>query len=288
MSELTDEEQKFFETGGEAEITPEVKDESTTEVEAEAEATETKEEEQKEEKREKTVPYGALHEERQLRKQAQEQLREAQDQNKKFLSLQEELKAFREAQRQQQEQAQAEEDPIAYTAKQVAELRQRQEEFERQQQQTSQQSAEEQQFLQTVHTHVMDFVQHEPAYPQALQYFVEQRNKEYEVLGYTDPVQRRQLVDEEAKNIARHALQMGKNPAQAVWDMATMRGFHVEQKQEKSATDTKIEKIAKGQKAAKSVSTAGTAPDGELSLTDIETMSDDEFDSLWAEMEKQG
>ena len=287
MSDLTDEEQKFFDTGGEAEITPEteVQDEQQTKVKADAE---TKDEEQKEEKREKTVPYGALHEERQLRKQAQEQLRDYGEKLKTFESLQEELKAFREAQRQQQEQTEAEEDPLAYTAKQVAELRARQQQFEQNIQQTSQQTAEEQKFVQTVHTHVMDFMNHEPAYPQALEFFIDQRNQEYEVLGYTDPIQRRQLVDEEAKNIARHALQMGKNPAQVVWEMASKRGFHVEQKQDKSSTDTKIEKIAKGQKASKSVGNSGTAPEGDLSLTDIETMSDEEFDNLWTEMEKQG
>ena len=282
---MTDEEQKFFDTGGEAETTPEVKDESTTEVKADAETTEEKEEQQ-EEKREKTVPYGALHEERMLRKQAQEQLREYGDKLKTFETLQEELTAFREAQRRQQEQTEAEEDPLAYTAKQIAELRERQQQFQQNLEQTSQQTAEEQKFVQTVHTHVMDFMKHEPAYPQALEYFIDQRNREYEVLGYTDPIQRRQLVDEEAKNIARHSLQMGKNPAQAVWEMATMRGFHVEQKQ--TDTDKKMETITKGQKAAKSISNAGTAPEGELSLTDIETMSDEEFDNLWSEMEKQG
>lgn len=284
MNELTDEEQKFFETGGEAEITPEVKDESTTEVKADAETTETKEEEKKPEK---TVPYGALHEERMLRKQAQEQAKELAEQVKKFAPLADQLKEWREAQRKQQEQAEQEEDPLAFTAKQVGEVRQRLDQFEQNQQHMTQQQRDEQQFLTTVHSQVTEFVEQQPDYPQALQYFVNQRNKEYELLGYTDPTQRRQLVDEEAMNIAKHALTLGKNPAQAVWDMATARGFSPV-KPESKETETKLEKIAKGQQAAKTVSSSGTAPDAELSLTDIERMDDDEFDKLWAEMEKQG
>lgn len=282
MSDLTDEEQKFFDTGGEAEITPEVKSTVEEEVNATEEKSETKD---TQEKQEKTVPYGALHEERQLRKQAQEQARKLSEQIDKFTPLQEELKAWREAQRQQKDEADAEQDPLNFVAKKLDETTNRLNQFEQHQQTTTQQQNEQNQFINAVHSQITEFMETQPEYPQALQYFINQRNREYEMLGYSDPMQRRQLVDEEAMNIARHALNLGRNPAQAVWDMATARGFNI---QKDNKTDTKLETIAKGQKTAKTVSSSGSSPEAELSLTDIERMDDEEFDKLWAEMAKQG
>jgi len=288
MSELTPEEQKFFETGGNIPET-EVKNDETSAVHTPAPAEEPKHE-QAQDKPEKTVPYGALHEERQLRKQAQEQLRQYDEKIKSFETLQNELKDWRQQQQKQKELEAAQQDPLTYTAKKADEAIQRVNQFEQQQKQSIDQQNQQTEFLRTVNAQVMAYTKEQPSYPQALQYLVEHRMREYEALGINDPAERQALFDNEAINIAQHAMARGINPAQAVWNMAQVRGFNMAPaatpETKVSAADAKLATIAKGQQTAKTVGAGGATPEAGLSLTDIEKMSDKEFDQLWSDMAK--
>jgi hypothetical protein len=84
-------------------------------------------------------------------------------------------------------------------------------------------------------------------------------------------------VGVEAQELATNALRAGQNPGQIVYNLAKLRGYAAKQ------AAAKLETVAKGQNASQSLSGAsGGAEKVDLSMREIDSMSDKEFDAWWA------
>jgi len=282
----TPEEQAFFESGGEAES-----EQAAPEEKAEEKAPEEKPESAPEEKQ---VNLGALHEERTLRRETQEELKQVREQVEGLQSLREELTAFRNEKKVETDQASYDDDPIGHLREQQEQMQTQMTERDEQSQQQQAQLQEVQQLQNTINVQVNEFVKDNPDYEHALNYVSQRRAQDLSALGITDPVQQQQIINTEAWNIAQTALQNNKNPAEVVYTMANSWGYkaagQAENKTaagaEKTELQKQVETIQKGQAESQTLSDAGGTPDSaELSLADIETMSDVDFDKLWDKME---
>lgn len=276
----------------EPEVTTQVTPEVTTEVAPAPEATP-----EKEIPPEKFVPYGALHEERMKRKELAMELKETQASVKQFESLREELMEIRRA-KQAETQAQMkqkfDEDPVSALKEQqeqiageVTKLRSEQEQGrERLQQQTAQQQ-HIQELYRTTQTMAAEYAKANPDYQQSLDFVMAQWSKQAAVLGYTNPQEIENALTGQALALSKHAIDRGQNPAQVVHELARAWGFSPKAEKTKETVDDTMARLEKGQQAAKSLaSSPGQAADSGLSLKDIENMSDDAFDKMWSDMEK--
>lgn len=290
----TAEEKAFFESGGEAAPEPEKPEQEQAAAEPEkAEepaAPEPEKQEAAPEAEKGQVPYSALHEERMLRKEANEKLTEVQDQVSQLQGLREELTAFRDEKKAEQDQTSYDDDPIGHLREQQeqmqSDLRERDQQTETQQAQIQ----EVQQLQNTINAQVNEFVKDNADYQDALTYVTERRTNDLLALGIIDPVQQQQILNTEAWNIAQTALQNNKNPADVVYTMAKSWGYKQAAGQaEKTDLDKQVETIQKGQQESQTLSDAGGTPDSaDISLSDIESMSDNDFDKLWDKMENGG
>lgn len=290
----TPEEQAFFESGGEAAPEPETPEvnEATPEVEktdATSEVEKTEVAEDKKEDDETKVPYNALHEERMLRKEATNELKQVKTQVDQLLSLKDELQAFRQEKKVETDNESYEDDPIGHLRKQQEQMQTQITERDEQSQTQQAQLQEVQKLQSTINTQVNEFIKVQPDYDQALTFMSERRMNDLAALGITDPVQQQQIINTEAWNIAQTALANNKNPAEVVYTMANSWGYKAAGQAEKTELDKKVEAIEKGQAESQTLSDAGGTPDStDLSLTDIESMSDDDFDKLWDKLENGG
>ena len=83
-----------------------------------------------------------------------------------------------------------------------------------------------------------------------------------------------QTMLNEEYQLAYEAMQRGKSPAQAAYDIAKAYGW--QKKVEKPPQQEKIETLQKGVKAASSLGSGGT-PTGKVTVDAVASMSDDEF-----------
>lgn len=289
------EEKAFFESGGEAAPEPEQLEIETPETPAapepekqEAAPEADKPEEQKAEEETK-VPYSALHEERMLRKEANEELKQVREQIESLQSLREELTEFRNAKKTEEDKVSYEEDPIGHLREQQEKLQAQMEKQTTETQEKNAQLQEVQELQNTINAQVNEFVKTQPDYQDALNFVSERRMQDLAALGITDPVQQQQIINTEAWNIAQTALNNNKNPAEVVYTMANSWGYKATGTVEKTELEEKVETIEKGQQMSQTLSDAGGAPDSTgISLADIESMSDDDFDKLWDKLESGG
>lgn len=127
----------------------------------------------------------------------------------------------------------------------------------------------------------------QPEFAQAYEHLFSGRIAELQLLGVpeADAVQ---AVREEEFGIAQAAIQAGQSPAARLMQLAKLRGFApkaAEPAAPAAPAETAAEKsarIAKGQAASLSLSSAGGAPAGELTLEMLASMSEADF----AKMEK--
>ena len=208
------------------------------------------------------------------------------------------VKAFAEAARKAQE-AEFEEDPISALRKNQEQLQARidAQNTEKSEEEKAAEAAEAQQtefqnMLRTVSAQVAEFEAENPDYPQAFQFMMDKRIEEYKALGITDPVEIRQEFDREAIALSANALQRSVNPGEAVYKLAVGRGYvktealaEVEDADAKNTLEESMDRLEKGSKASSSLTGgSGGKSEGGLSLSDIDKMSDKEFDDLWDKM----
>lgn len=126
-----------------------------------------------------------------------------------------------------------------------------------------------------------------PEFAPAYDYLFSGRIAELTFLGVPE-AEAVQAVREEEFNIAQDAIRAGQSPAERLMKLATLRGFApkpAEPAAPAAAAETPSEKsarIAKGQAASLSLSSAGGAPAGEITLEMLASMSEADF----ANMEK--
>jgi len=254
------------------------------EVVAEAEVTEDVEEaavvaQVKEERPSETVPLATMLEERTARKGLQNEVGELKQKINTLSSLKDELDAMRNKDTQEQESQAFEEDPIAALKSQNEKTQQELNDYKDGNKATADQNEAVNQFQSAVMTQVEQFKAETPDYLDALSFVSEKVTGVYGTMGISDS-DKSQAFDNWATDVAATALQNGINPGQAVYDIAKQFGYTIPK-----APEDKITNIDKGQQASQSLSDTGGQGDS-TTLSDIESMSDDEFDALWNDMER--
>lgn len=118
-----------------------------------------------------------------------------------------------------------------------------------------------------------------PDYDDAVAYLLASQDRELRIAGFTDPAQRQKVLGEQALGTVARALQRGENPAKMVHELAKARGYTA--KPPPAATDIapagKISQIAAGQQQARSVGAARGSGGGALTAQRLVEMSDAEF-----------
>lgn len=284
--ELTPQEQQFFATGGEqapeapaAETPAEPEPELVLEAEPEAPAAPAAEPAKPAEEKHQTVPLAVLMEERAKAKEwraqlEQERVQRAAEQAK----LQERLDILARAYQPKEEQPPAfEDDPVAATryglqktgeslqevAKQVAEVRQRQEAEEFERRITAAAVSAEQQFKAQA-----------PDYDAAIEHLVRQRAGELSALGYQGP-QILQVMQNERAALLQQTLANGRNPAQTLYELAKVRGYAP--KPVAPAPEAKLETLQAGAKAAAGIDNVAGRQQKSISVQSLIEMDDDQF-----------
>ncbi len=118
---------------------------------------------------------------------------------------------------------------------------------------------------------------------------------EYDVMGFGDPQEKARNFYQEVLGLSTKAVHEGRNPAEVLYNLAKTWGYRnnassaTRELSSASNEDAakRIETVRKGQKVSTSLSDSAGTPEA-LNLTDIERMSDDEFDKLWKKLETSG
>jgi hypothetical protein len=199
-------------------------------------------------KKDSVVPYGALHEERQRRKQWEADAKQKDQQLAQFMAVQAQRdQEWQIAQQRMQQVLQAqhqqpvpdrEADPLGYMAHQaertqaeVQALRQQQYQRDMAQWEANQQQVHNQrqqqavsQFVNRVTTSEAQFKEQHPDYQEALSYAINRRTKELTAAGWTED-DARGIAGNDARNLALQWVQRGQNPAQMAYAMSQAMGY---------------------------------------------------------------
>lgn len=199
-------------------------------------------------KKDSVVPYGALHEERQRRKQWEadakakdaqlQQFLQAQAQRDQEYTIAQQRLAQMLAAQTQPPPPDKQADPLAYmvhqteqTAAQLQALQQQtvqrqQQEWQTQQQMARQQAAEQQQrqLVQLTVSSEQQFRAQKADYDEAVKFAKTQRTKELIAVGY-DETQAQQMAQHEGWQLAHQWLSQGMNPAERAYALAQSMGY---------------------------------------------------------------
>jgi hypothetical protein len=268
LTELTADENKFFESGGQAmpetpaEVTPPpvvTNDPPPAPVE------------------DKQVPLAALHEARQIQKELREQAKKAQDEarlaREKAEKMEQTFQSFL-SERTKEAAPKYEEDPLGALKYENDQLKKKYEEVEtgiKQTQDDWQRSQQYQHFTQQVVSQEAAYKQNVADYDQAVAYLKKVRLDDYADLGY-EPAAAHEALQNEIFGLAQAAMSKGKNAADVAYKMAQRYGYKVQQ------VADKLDTLAKGQEASKSL--AGGKAEVPLTLNAISQLTEDQQDEI--------
>lgn len=248
------------------------------------------------------VPYGALKEEREARKRADQQVRELND---KFALANERMAMIMQAKEAQALQAAKpaveeqkipnfDEDPIAagkwMQEKILADEQTRQRQQQEYQQRTQQQTQQAQYQNNVIGAYVQSANEArtaEPKFDEAHGWLMQNRYDELVAGGMNDQTARQQVIADEFA-LAAGALEARQSPAQRLLAVAKARGWKPTGQaanQESSAAAQQLETVARGQAANGSLGSAGTAGNarpGKVDAKALSEMSDKEWKAWYA------
>ena len=128
------------------------------------------------------------------------------------------------------------------------------------------------------------FSESNPDFGAAYKHLAEQRTAIYKASGL-DPKQIESSIQRDEIEVVQNAMQTGRDPAEAIYEVAKAHGYTNEPKPEKTEGEERIETIAEGQKASTTLAGTGktTAP---ISLEQLADMDSDspEFSKAWNEV----
>lgn len=241
---------------------------------------------------ERTVEHGALHSERERRKSAEAQLKEAQDTLKRLAELR--AKIGQGQDQGQQPPAPVGQQPQEETVEQLRARLGRLEQVETRRAQATDHARidnyEQQQLARTLVTSEAEFAAHTPDYQEATAHLATSRARELQLYGM-DPMSIQQTLAEEALEITRTAVQQGRSPAELAYEIAKMRGYQPKPGQQggngngagNGSAVAMIQAIRKGQETSKSLGSGGSAGGaGDINAQALASMSEDEFDQLYS------
>ena len=270
MSELTQQEQAFFETQGET--APETPEAETPVIEA-TEAAETQPEatEAAEPVKPKLVPLEALHEARAQAKELKSQLARLNQERQEFAQWRAQIESRLNPQQQAQVPA-FEENPAENLRHEVTTAKEELAAIKRQ----SEDSARQAQFANWYQTQAAAFSQSQPDFMETYSAFIEARQTELADAGMT-PQQIVAKVQQEEQLLALTAAQMGVNPAQMVYQTAIAKGIKPKAKPSAENATQKLQNVADGIKSSKSLSQVPGRPVPAMTAEYVANMSDADF-----------
>ena len=275
MEELTPEEQAFLDKD---KASSDVEDEQEIEAGEPEEAVEPEpdtpdEPEPKPEKPpEGYVPQGALHAERQKRKEEQAARKALEDRLAKLEA--------RLAEPKEQPVEEDVPDPVMDPAgfREFYKRERAREREEREQQEQARQAQDRQQQMAAyVQRAEQAFVAQTPDYQAAIQHLGQSRRQELTMQGYS-PEQVQQIIAQDIGAIAQNALRSGKNPAEIAYELAKHRGYRPAQTGDEDAR--RIAALATAQRQAGAVSGGGSPANGKLTVKQLADMSPEDMAKL--------
>lgn len=235
----------------------------------------------------KHVPLAALHEERTRRKEIDKQLREAQQQIAEFRGKFSVIEKLNGGQQQQTEQPPAiptVEDDIFGNVKHVGEtveqLKKRLDDADA----ASKAQTEHTTFVNSYKADAQKFTETNPDYMEAYNHLLGSRAAELQAIGYEGEELGKALQADEIA-IAQMATSKGKSPAEMLYNLAKLRGYTKKEAAAAAAAAPpagieKLETIERGQAANKSLSnTGGNAGDQDMTAERLMSMPMDEFEA---------
>jgi hypothetical protein len=150
--------------------------------------------------------------------------------------------------------------------------------FKTQQEQQAQTTQAQQQFYGDFTKVEQEFSGKNPDYFDAVKHLYESRMSEFKTMGY-DNDQSYQLAQRDAWDIVQDANSRGKNGAELIYNLAKTRGY---EKGKQTTEKSEIETLKEVKEVAKNtgLGASGDTPKGQVSLSDLASMNDDEFDKL--------
>ena len=268
---LTPEEEQYFESRGATEMP----------VEEKIDAEEAKPVEPVAEKPPSLVPLATYLEERKERQALAQQVAERE---KSLATLESRLNTLQEVWQPKTPVPNYDEDPIGAINYKLEETSKKYEDLQRAEQTRVQAEAARQQAeqLRTYGKAQADeFKTKQPDFYDAYNTIWAKKDAELQALGYSDPRQRNQFIAEYEVSIIQKAASEGANIAERLYELAKSIGYTPKQaEQAEGDGEKKLQTIAAGQAASKSIGAAGgTAPPAKMTLAWLANLSDDEFEA---------
>lgn len=229
------------------------------------------------------VEHGALHEERERRKELQKAVDTERERNTR---LEERTNKLFELMAQREQPKEEFTDPLKTVETKLNEVistvNKTQSQIDAERKAYNEEQGLVQKYLGSINAYTKD----KPDISEARDFLLNSRGSELRAMGYNDNEVAIQIRNEE-KMIVEKAYSDGTNPAERIYNISTMRGYKGKVEPQK----TSIEDLDKGLKAAKSLGsggkTDGNTPWDGLSADDLADMTKEEFDVMWGKMEKQ-
>lgn len=245
------------------------------------------------------VPYATLKEEKERRRAIEQRAADQQREwERRFNALLEVAQQRGQAQAPQQQQQQQqpsppplpdpEQDPVGYLVERQNRAEQALQQLAQVLIQERQQSAQQQQRAQAeaaLQDHARRaearFASEHPDYVDASNFLAQQRERELMLQGWTNDTDRDVQMRHEAMGIAQRAAELGKSPAEIVYEMARLRGYQPKQAApEQQSSVNRVQQISNGQQQARTLSNARGAPPSAINTQAVMSMSDKEFDKF--------
>lgn len=275
--ELKPEEQKYFETRGQEPPAPEPPVAPVEPVEPQ----EPQEPVEDPNNKGQFVRLGALHEEREKRREFQRQLQEERSARERLEARTNEI-----LRRMQEEPAppipEWDKDPLGHTKTRIETQEERLVRLEKEreeQNQLAQNQAQYNQFRGVVSQHTQQFIAKTPDYPQAYQHLISTQAKALQVAGFP-PDQIQATLHQFESAIAQRALQDGVNPAERAYAMAKEMGY--KPAGGPTAAEQKLQRITEGQRTSASLSDAAGTAKPQLDAKTLAEMPDEDFAKIWS------
>ena len=225
------------------------------------------------------VPHAALHESRM-------ETRELRDKVTKMEALWTDFQ--RRSAAPKAEAPTYDEDPLAFTKSALDRANERLAALEgktgeREKQDSAQRT--EQQLLDQYTGFIREFSKTTPEFNKAYAFLANSLDEDLKARGYDDPQDRKKAIEYEEGLMVGRAMAAKKNPAELVWNYAKARGYKT------GTEENKLERLTKGQEAAKSLGGAKASGEAELTLEALSKLADEDpkaFDREWAKARKRG
>lgn len=288
------EEEAFFSSGGETAIPGAGSDAPGNDNETETSVTE-KPGEKTVDKVEKMVSLSALHEERTKRQARDTELRETREKlanlEGKF-SIIEKLNAPPAKEVVAEEPLTAEVDIFKLankTGETVAQIQKRLDDADAATKAAAEDTVKRNTFITNYKTDAATFEKATPDYRKAYDFILNSRAAELKAIGYDTPESLHNALTNDEFAIAEMAFAKGKSPAEMLYALAVQRGYKTaapaadDTKTGEGSAAERLEKIAEGQAANKSLSDlGGEAPGGAMTAAQLIAMPMAEFEA-WTE-----